>query len=307
MTIEINQQLRSAVPERRIDYPPLNLTVNQIKAAGYVSEVVAGLRDSGILREDVPEHKAVLETDIYRLRRGLCLPSAVSTAINFLLEEKIVGDSEGSLRVGDFFKHLLPFHGCFPSDSQPRGWLVVSGSGDMYHHAAVAFSKGMNLQAYSISDFHSLIDFAEAIRAGFKVAVSLNNRYVLDCTLGGEGRNVRVGEDGTPEILIDGPDRETHFRKFENGRHVVTLVDMSDEDVLISDSFCLPQMGDVSCLQEWPVCTVDKYLLYHDLAPTRAILIGRDEIAKNSGLNIRELVIPDIVVQDLRSKLNQFC
>ncbi|MDD1475289.1 hypothetical protein MEO41_29090, partial [Dolichospermum sp. ST_sed4] len=89
--------------------------------------------------------KAILETDVYRLRRGLCLPSASAAAVNLVLGQRLIGDDDSDLRIADFFSTLLPYHGQFKSEQLPRGWLVVTSSGDMYHHAIAAFVRGLDL------------------------------------------------------------------------------------------------------------------------------------------------------------------
>lgn len=276
------------------------LLIDQIKAASYTSEVLAELKESGVLDPRIPEHMAILETDVYRLRRGLCLPSAVSTSINLVSRRKIIGDDEGVLKVGDFYRYLLPHHGHYISDTMKRGWLVVTNTGDMYHHAVVAFAEGLGYFGQSVTGFNTLESFRDVIATGGSVSISMNNRFVIEQTLANSAENVKH-ENGETKIKVQNEGGYA-FRKFEDGRHVVTIAGFADDNVVIADSFNLPQIGANGILVTLPIKTADQYLRYHDEAATRGIVISTEERAWR-GLQSVQLQIPEEIRKDLAEKL----
>lgn len=279
------------------------LLIDQIKAANYTSNVLAELQHNGVLNADIPEHKAILETDVYRLRRGLCLPSAVSTSINLVSRRKVIGDNDGILKVGDFYRYLLPHHGHYISDAMKRGWLVVTDTGDMYHHAVVAFAEGLGYTGQSVAGFDTLEKFRAIIAGGGSASVSMNNRFVIEQTLTNSPENIKVDGEVT-QIKVQTAEGQV-FRRFEDGRHVVTIVGFEEDTVTIADSFNLPQIGDNGMLVTLPIKTADTYLRYHDQAMTRGVVITKERHHLD-GLKSTDLLIPDEVRSDLSKKLRPF-
>lgn len=297
-------------PEKRVSNAQLELyCLSQIKAAPYTLEIIRSL---DIVRED-PSLGAVKETDVYRLRRGLCLPCAAATCINKVKGERLIGDSEGSIRIGDFFKIVLPFHGTKgvinPETGKEfsAGWLVATPNGDIYHHAIIAFAQALGVTGVTVRDFKSITEFSHILDKGGCFAVSLDNRFVLEQTLGNNPELVDYSpnQKHKPKILIEG-EEGLGFRNFEEGRHVVAILEINEGKTLIADSFVLPQMGS-NLLLELDISIVDKYLTYKTGGSTRGIIFSLnpriDEFIRPEYLF--PVTIPEKVVKTIRENLRQ--
>lgn len=279
--------------------------VNQIKAAGYTHDVIRELSAQGLLDDSL---NAVKETDIFRLRRGLCLPSAAASCINWVEKRRVVGDEDGRIRVGDIYRILLPYHGKRDFDNPlinalPNGWAFATEQGDVYHHSINAFSEALGVFSSAVAGFDSLGVFRKLIKEGGSVAVSLDNHFVIDQTLGKSDKFVkRVGNEDY--ILIDGPDGES-FSQFENGRHVVSLVDFPDEtSVVLIDSFCLPQMSEENMILRIELSEADRYLNYASGENARGIVFAKGRETLRSCKDYEKSVqIPDGVVEEIGEKL----
>lgn len=253
--------------------------VDQLTAAEYAKEVIngfpEGVRDrfSGTVEKDLA----------YQLKRGLCLPSATAACINKVLNKRLVGDREGILRVGDFYRLLLPFHdrdGLKNLDGNDLNmpWWLATESGDTYHHAAVAFSLGLGVPAKAISDFNSVEALKPFLQAGGAVAISLDNSFVLEKTLAGKPEFVGQDRGGGRTILVEGPGGK-ELRPFENGRHVVALTQGREGHYLVSDSFNLPQRGNGGMVLELRAEEIDPYLKNTAGSPSRGIAFSKEEQA----------------------------
>ena len=278
--------------------------LNQIKAAPYALEVI----DSSDIASNDPSLIAVKETDVYRLRRGLCLPCAAATCINRVKRKRLIGDSDGLLKVGDFFRFLLPFHG-IKGVIDPKtgkefsgGWLVSTPEGDVYHHAIIAFSKALGVAGKPVKGFKSIAEFSPVIDNGGALAVSLDNRFVIEQTLRNNPQLVAYSDDGRkrPRILIE--DKEgLSFREFEEGRHVVAVLAVDKRKTILSDSFFLPQM-EKSLLLELETAVVDNYLNYETNGLSRGIAFSLNpEIDRLIDPNyLFPVAIPEQVVGSIR-------
>ena len=246
--------------------------VDQLRAAPYTHRVLHELLAQGL--------QAITETDIPHLKRKLCLPSASATAMNLFLHQRLIGDEgEERLRVGDIFKLLLPHHGKYISSELPKGWLVITPQGDMYHHAVIAFSQALNIPAYSVADFSSLEQFRTVIDNDGQAVISLDNKFVLDHTL------ARYNHDG----LV-----------FASGRHVVTILNFSGPQITLSDPFNLPHTKIHGLIVTLNISDANKYLTYSDNSPTRGIVFG----TKPEDINISPTHIPSNVSTALVSQLH---
>lgn len=283
--------------------------LNQIKAASYTYQAIHSLE---IVNQD-PSLKAVKETDVYRLRRGLCLPCAAATCINKVKGERLIGDEDGELKVGDFFRFVLPFHGSKGLDSQTgkefsNGWLVVTPEGDVYHQAIIAFAEALDVEARAVRDFESVIEFRPIVEQGGALAVSLDNRFVIEQTLRNDPELVVYeGDPQTvrPKILIK--DKSGYdYREFQNGRHVVAILEFEGNRALINDSFFLPQMRG-SLLMKLDVATIDSYLKYQTGGLSRGIVFSSDpkiEDLVNSRC-LYPVVVPTNKVESIRKNLEE--
>lgn len=262
--------------ERNI-VPPTWASVNQIKAASYTLQVI---QKTPIVSRD-ESLRAVAETDIFRLRRGLCLPCAVATCINLTAGKRIIGDQDGKIKVGSIYQAVLPFHNktdltSIDGEKINHPWWVVTQEGDMYHHAVLAFALGLGISAQEISGFGSVDEFQNFLRQPeTSIAISLDNHFVIEQTLGNNPNMVVKDVNGEARILIEGP-MGTHFRQFENGRHVVALTYSSKPNhVIVIDSFLLPQQKPNSNTMLVPTSLIDLYLQYKTGGKTRAIAFAR--------------------------------
>lgn len=274
--------------------------LSQIKSASYALEVIHSLenvaRDSSL--------KAVRETDVYRLRRGLCLPCAAATCLNKLKGERLIGDDDGYLKIGDFFKLLLPFHGLKgvinPKTGKefPQGWLVATPEGDVYHQAIIAFTKALGITAISVENFKSLSEFLPVLNNNSAMAVSLDNRFVLEQVLKNNPQLMAY-----PKILIEGKDG-LDFREFEEGRHVVAVLQAKKGKLTICDSFSLPQMKE-SPLLELEIEEVDHYLAYRTGGPSKGIIFSLDpKLGKLINPEyILPVAIPEKVVEAIKKQV----
>lgn len=281
--------------------------LNQIKASPYTLEAIHSL---DCVKQN-PSLKAVRETDVYRLRRGLCLPSAAGACINKVKRERAIGDSDGSLRVGDFFRLVLPFHGTKgiidPETGRelPQGWLVATPEGDVYHQAIIAFSQALGVTGKAVRNFKSITEFSPIIEAGGAFAVSLDNSFVIERTLKSNSQLIAYSpeENPSPLILIE-DEGSLDFREFEEGRHVVAVLEIDRERAIISDSFSLPQMKG-SLLMELDTATIDRYLNYRDGSCSRGIIFSLDskidQLIKPEYLS--PVVVPEEIVEAIKKSL----
>jgi hypothetical protein len=263
----------------RENFPSLNsLAINQIKAADYTLRVIS---QTPIVHQDT-SLKAVAETDVYRLRRGLCLPSAAATCINLVLRKRVIGDNDGLLKVGDIYKVLLPFHnrknlGSINGKIIDKPWWVVTKEGDMYHHTIVAFSEGLGIATKPLININSVQDLREFLLRGGTVALSLDNHFVLEQTLRNSPNLVKYDENNKPQILIEGPNG-LEYRRFENGRHVVSIIaGQNPNEVIVADSFLLPQQDPGETVFSLPIETIDRYLRYTTGGSARGIAFARSD------------------------------
>ncbi|PJE67250.1 hypothetical protein COU95_03415 [Candidatus Shapirobacteria bacterium CG10_big_fil_rev_8_21_14_0_10_40_9] len=295
-------------PEKGVSNDQLEpYCLSQIKAAPYTLKIIHSL---DIVTKD-PSLGAIKETDVYRLRRGLCLPCAAATCINKVKGERLIGDRDGSIKIGDFFKLVLPFHGAkgiVNSEIEkefPKGWLVTTPEGDIYHHAIIAFAKALGVTGVAVRNFESVTEFLSILDKGGCFTVSLDNRFVLEQTLGNNPELVAYSPNPKhkPKILIGGKEG-LGFRNFEEGRHAVAILEINEGKALIADSFVLPQMKS-NLLLGLDISIIDKYLTFKTGGSTRGIIFSLnpriDEFIKPRYLF--PVVIPEEIVRAIRKNL----
>jgi hypothetical protein len=282
---------------------PTDLNVDQIKAADNVLSAIQNLKSKNLFPRNL---KAVEETDVFRLRRGLCLPAASATSINHVLGFRLIGDEKGYLTLGDMYTSLLPFHGYKDgkeTENMPKGWLVTTDQGDVYHHAIVAFSKALRVPSKPVIGFKSVRDFDSNLKEGDSIALSLDNTFVLEQTL--KSNTTLVKTEGNQTSILIESEEGTGFRKFEHGRHVVAVTASSTEGFYkVSDSFRLPQMRPEDTLSILDSDTIDKYLNYTLGGQPRGILFSKDEGVLNQHPNAIDVVIPNSIVDNIRAYLD---
>lgn len=278
--------------------------LNQAEAASHALKII----DSSNIVSNDPSLIAVKETDVYRLRRGLCLPCAAAACINRVNKKRLIGDSDGPLKVGDFFRFLLPFHG-IKGVIDPKtgkefsgGWLVSTPEGDVYHHAIIAFSKALGVTGKTVKGFKSIAEFFPVVDNGGALAISLDNRFVIEQTLRNNPQLVAYSDDGRkrPRILIEDGEGLS-FREFEEGRHVVAILAVNERKTILSDSFFLPQMKK-GLLLEIETAVVDNYLNYKTSGLSRGIVFSlNSEIDQLIDPNyLFPVAIPEQVVGSIR-------
>jgi hypothetical protein len=306
-TENIQQNKEATLPEK-IDFNNYKFAVlDQIKAADYTLKVIKDIDNSTGLDSSLG---AVKETDIFRLRRGLCLPSASASCINWVVKDRIIGDDKGEIKVGDIYRILLPFHSRkdfadIDPDRIEKGWLFATPEGDVYHQAIVAFSEGLGVPALPAVGFDSVATFKPLLEQGGAVAVSLDNKFVIDHTLKGNSELVEK-IDNDWKILIEGPSG-LESRKFEEGRHVVSILELTEDGfVIIVDSFRLPQMSEESTVLKLPIKEVDKYLNYSTGGSSRGILFAKDRNIFSLWQNeVAKVVVPEEIVATVKRDIKR--
>jgi len=276
------------------------LYVSQIKAANDVFKAIEEVKKGGHFPNNL---RAVEETDVFRLRRGLCLPSATAACINHIARKRLVGDNDGVLTIGEIYRVMLPFHGKHPKSLKDmrlsKGWLFATPEGDLYHHTMIALARALDLEALAINNFGSIDNFRPFIERGNAIALSLDNNFVLDITLQESGLVVK--KDSRWQIKIEGRDGVS-YRNFENGRHVVAVVGYEEGKYLVMDSFRLPQMqGDI--ILRVAGKTIDQYLKYATGGDPRAIMFARDAGELKLGEKFSSITyVPEEVVESMKEK-----
>lgn len=268
--------------EESLKHSAERFTISQIDAATDVLAAIKELEKHSSLRKNNPYHKPIIETDVYQLRRGLCLPCAAASAINQIFNRpvitgrKISYDSQ-QLSIGDMYRLLIPHHGKYQSEKLPKGWLVVNQEGDMYHHSIIAFAKMLRIFGYSITGIHDLSDLRSFVSQNSGVVISLNNRFVIEQTLKNNPDYVEI-RNGQTFIKVQS-EKGYEYKPFRDGRHVVTILQISEENIRIADSFNLPQnYNPYGIIMEIPITVANQYLSYHDNSPTRGIIFSKKQL-----------------------------
>jgi hypothetical protein len=293
---DVEEDIRLTEETDEIDLNQVH--VDQITAATSVFEAIRDLSDEGKIG---PGLEAVVETDVFRLRRGLCLPCAAAACLNTVTKRRLVGDVDGEVNIGDLYRVIIPFHGKneFKDPAVPnleKGWLVVTPQGDMYHAAITAISKALGVPAMPVESFGGVNAFRDVLASGGAVAISMDNTFVLKETLHMRPDLVQVENDET-RILIEGPGG-MDFRKFEHGRHVIALVGIEGNMAHLIDSFRLPAMKLEETRITVPVDRLDTYFDYFHGGNPRAIVFGgarkqKDELRKFAS----KVIVPGDVVE----------
>ncbi len=268
--------------------------VSQIGAA---ADTAIAIKESPNVETDASLF-AVRETDVFRLRRGLCLPSSSATCINGVLDKRAIGEThnDADITLGDIYRILLPFHNQKNlSNGQDqvftKPWFVVTENGDMYHQAMIAVANGFNVQAQSIIGIQNVERLREFVLTGGKVALSLDNTFVIDKTLDRDPEFVSQ-RSGSFYINIDGRNGN-EFRKFEEGRHVVSIIGIDGEDFLIHDSFGLPNINAGRLFMALSAEEINPYLNYKQGGVTRGIVFAK---GLSEMKDIEDLVNPDVFI-----------
>lgn len=246
--------------------------VDQILAAGDVRRAIIELQTVGQLNADL---EATVGIDVASLGRSLCLPSASATCINVVTRTRLIGDTNGMVTVGDMYRVLIPYHGRKDLADVPpleRGWLVITPDNYMYHSAVATVAQALGVTAMPVEGFNSVEVFKGAILTTGAVAISLDNSFIYERTLRNRPDLVVRDEDGV-KILIEG-NGGIEYRKFGHGRHVVTLVSITDGVATVIDPFRLPQMAMHETIVTLSVADLDGYLKYHGGGNPRAIVFG---------------------------------
>jgi hypothetical protein len=127
-----------------------------------------------------------------------------------------------------------------------------------------------------IINYDNLQDIAEIVGdTHTAVALSLDNKFVLDWV-------EKAQNDLKREFVIKNQngiffnDKKLGEKPFQNGRHVVALIDYRPNEALISDSFTLSGMTTEQTVQWRKIKDVETYTRYQSGVPSRAIVFTRD-------------------------------
>lgn len=280
--------------------------VNQIAAA---ADALRALKELPIVNAD-PSLLAVKETDIFHLRRGLCLPSAAATCINVVAGKRLIGEnhSDARITIGDLFRILLPFHNKVnlageDGDFYPKPWFVVSDTGHVYHQAIIAIAKGVGINAKALTGISDIYDLLPFLQTGGTVAFSVDNHFVLDQTLHNDPNLVRRTDEGD-DICVEDETGE-RFTRFEDGRHVLSLLGMDGNALIVHDSFKLPQMREDEPFMSLPPEIINPYLHYSQGGNTRGIAFSTEPTSFESlrPFHNDRIFIPKDVVDSVRVML----
>jgi hypothetical protein len=252
-----------------------SLILNQFRAAPYTYQV---------LRQQYVEHSAALSSARFWLEsvtenslgNDLCLPVAACTAINVLFGKRIIGDDSGNVRVGDFFRIMLPFHSSESTDKPApydQGWRVIDGHGNVYYHAIAAFMKSYGIYAYPVKNFSSISwPFREFSGENIVFAVSLNNKFV---SLENPGCSFKIP-----------------------GRHVVDVLGAENGQCQIAESYQFLKPTENPQLYSFPFAEVDKYLQYSDSRQPQGIVFSKRQL-KIPLDYLLPIYIPDVIQYSL--------
>ncbi len=219
-----------------------------------------------------------------QIARSICLPTVASTAVNFIFQDKIIGDSDGSIRVGDFYKVMLPLHKVEPTSlplPYDMGWRITDDKGNTYHHAVAAFLNIFNIKTYSLHSFSGLEwIFSQVKNKKAFVAVSLDNSFLVKKTL-------------DKDSLLKVKEIYPNIGK-QPGRHVVFISQFSGNSVFMADSFQYLAPGENPKIKEYRIEEINEYFNYQLGGPTQALIFTREEIDFPSE-NVKNMFIPDYV------------
>ncbi len=94
-------------------------------------------------------------------------------------------------------------------------------------------------------------------------------------------------------------------RKFEEGRHVVSILELTEDGfAIIVDSFRLPQMSEESTVLKLPIKEVDKYLNYSTGGSSRGILFAKNRNTFSLWQNeAAKVIVPKEIVTTIRKDM----
>lgn len=269
--------------------------VNQLQSVEATHQVLVDF-----FRRPRPTGLAVLKNvSGYELGAHLCLVSSLATSINFVLKKRVFGndDEETRLKVGDFYRLMLPFH--FEGRTkQPKpydqGWRVITKTGEVYYHSVIAFLGLFNLQGLVLVNFPSVEWLLEQLgkREDFGLLLSVDNKFVLEQTL--ENKGVVYTESGV-KVLING-----EYKDFTPGTHVISIFGQEKNKVILADPFSPPHHFK-PCVFALPSQTLNFYLRQ----PTQGIVFSQTELTFSSQY-VRPIYIPEQVkrkIDKIRAEL----
>lgn len=241
--------------------------INQQEAADFVFKLLEKINIKD------PSLKAFKETNIYKLRRGLCLPCAVLSSVNFALGEKRFK----AQNIANFYKQIIKMHGikgvldAKTGKEFEKGWLVMTSQGDVYHHAIIWWLRKQGLKADSVIGFKNIEIFRDFVNSGGVLTISLNNLFVAWWIKHLYPGLVDIKEKHDQKIIY----LKTLNKKFlfQNGRHVVTLLKFNKKSAVIADSYILPGIQKKEQFLEVSLQTINFFLNYHDKSVTRGIIV----------------------------------
>jgi hypothetical protein len=206
------------------------------------------------------------------------------------------------------YRILLPFHNRedltnLSGEKIDMPWRFSTQEGDVYHHAVVAFSIGLGISAESVTNFQSVNQFKTFLEKGGSLALSLDNWFVIEQTLG-NNTDLVERSNGRAKIKIEGPNG-LEYRRFESGRHVVSILGIEDGQFKCWDSFQLPQLSFEDCLLTLEADQIDSYLKYQLGGAQRGIALAQQkklltEVEPWINHQVKEMV-PQEVVDEVRN------
>ena len=259
-----------------------SLFLNQFRAADGVATALESFFRTE--RHNVTGLDCLQGKSSQSLVRKICLPTVACMAINFIFDSRVIGDKDGDIVVGDFYRITLPFHKVEPSGlpkPYDMGWRIVDPLGNTYHHAVAAFLNIFGVKVHSLHNFSGIDQLFDMIpgKKSF-LALSLDNRFILEQTL----------DSGEKELL------KKLYPDFgvEKGRHVVLLDGFDSGSVSVVDPFQVLKDGEPpkSKILAWNV--MDK-----------ALVFSQEELGFPKE-NLKNIFIPEYVEKDIEVLKKRF-
>lgn len=291
------------IKEREPDFSEYQLS--QARAGSYAAEVVQDMekKTPGLIG---------LFRSLERLRagRGLCAVTATSMAINTVLRKRIISDADAKtpLRVGDYYKIILPHHNELSEDphngEQKRWWVINPHSLNTYHHALLAFARGFGLSADGVGNFADIRAFGDLVGNGGSVVLSIRNSFVREVTTGNDPECF-FEQDGKIYVRVPGENGQLTATEFLPGTHAITLVDFSERDgFTYLDSYSLPQQKVSQTVRTIEPERLSAYLPA-DLTSRKAIMFDSKPVQSSEQSSIRDDYIPEQVQKEITSAIRQ--
>ncbi len=218
------------------------LTLNQIRAGREIAKIFPGKKDLG---------------------RSLCLLASAGTAINLIFQKRIITEQneKGNLSLVRVYEVFSQVNGRFVSANLPRGFLIASHSGNMYHHVVVALAEAIGLDAVSLRGVDTLKPLKAYVKTGqSSVIISVKNSFTWE------------------QVLRRKPPKNLNWQE---GRHVISILELNNDRITIADPFnWLHPNAGWGIVADFSLGVVKQYLKGAGSEAAKAIIFSRHNLRK---------------------------